>query len=71
MATRSVADRPFQDLDVLEPRALDEVAPIDVVAPADEVLEGTGDPLSPARGILLALLLSTPFWIGVVYWLVW
>jgi len=42
-----------------------------VVELADSTFEETRDPLNPARGILLALLLSVPFWIAVVYWLIW
>jgi len=44
---------------------------VDVVELADSTFEETRDPLNPARGILLALLLSVPFWIAVVYWLIW
>lgn len=79
MASRTVADRPFKDLDVLDsgPRggAISAVSTVDAVGPVEEICEETAaetnDPLSASRGILLALLLSAPFWIGVVYWLVW
>jgi hypothetical protein len=71
MATRTVADRPFSDLDVLDSGTRHEVAEVDVLDLADGTYEETHDPLSPARGILLALLLSTPFWIAVGYWLIW
>jgi hypothetical protein len=78
MATRTVADRPFKDLDVLDsgPRggAASAVGTIDALEPLEEVCDETvetDDPLSPSRGILLALLLAAPFWIAVVYWLVW
>ena len=71
MATRTVADRPFSDLDVLDSGARDEVAGVDVLELDDETLEQTDDALNPARGILLALLLSTPFWIAIGYWLIW
>lgn len=68
MASHTVANRPFQDLDVPDVLAAPGKAakPVDVVAAceADEI----DDRLSPARGILLALLLCTPFWIAV-YWL--
>ena len=81
MATRTVADRPFKDLEVRDsgPRggSVSAVGTVDTfngVVPAEEiydVADETEDPLSPARGILLAVLLASPFWIGVVYWLVW
>ena len=69
MATQTVVDRPFRDLDV--PEDLDTrgetVGPVGVVDTPVESVE-IDDRLSPARGILLALLLCTPFWIAV-YWL--
>jgi hypothetical protein len=78
MATRTVADRPFKDLDFLDsgPRggASSAVSTIDALGPLEEICDETvetDDPLSPSRGILLALLLAAPFWIAVVYWLVW
>jgi hypothetical protein len=71
MATRTVADRPFSDLDVLDSGARDESAGVDVLELDDETSEQTDDALNPARGILLALLLSTPFWIAIGYWLIW
>ena len=81
MATRPVEDRPFKDLEVLDsgPRggsvgALGRVDTFSAVGPVEEIddtTDETHDPLSPARGILLALLLASPFWIGIVYWLVW
>jgi hypothetical protein len=78
MATRTVADRPFKDLDVFDsgPRggAASAVGTIDALGSLEEVCDETvetDDPLSPSRGILLALLLAAPFWIAVVYWLVW
>ena len=71
MASRTVADRPFSDLDIVDAGARHEAAEVDVLELADETLEETHDPLNPARGILLALLLSVPFWIAVVYWLIW
>jgi len=81
MATRTVADRPFKDLEVLDsgPRggSVSAVGTVDTfhgVGPVEEIYEATDeadDALSPARGILLALLLAFPFWIGIVYWLVW
>jgi len=84
MATRTVADRPFKDLDVLDsgPRggaasavgAIDALGPLEAIGPLEEICDETvetDDPLSPSRGILLALLLASPFWIAVVYWLVW
>jgi hypothetical protein len=67
MATPTVADRPFSDLNVLDSDTRNEVADVDVL----ELVEETDDPLNAARGILLALLLSTPFWIAVAYWLIW
>jgi hypothetical protein len=70
MASRTVADRPFQDLDVLDSGARHEPAEVDALELSDETFEETHDPLNPARGILLALLLSVPFWIAVVYWLI-
>jgi hypothetical protein len=78
MATRTVADRPFKDLDVLDsgPRggAASAVSTVDAVGLVGEICDETAetdDALSPSRGILLALLLAAPFWIAVVYWLVW
>ena len=78
MAPRTVADRPFKDLDVLDsgPRggAVSAVDTIDAAGLVEEVCDDTvetDDPLSPSRGILLALLLAAPFWIAVVYLLVW
>ncbi|HZM96982.1 MAG TPA: hypothetical protein VFB92_26355 [Vicinamibacterales bacterium] len=71
MATRTVADRPFSDLDVLDSGARDEGAEVDLLGLDDETSEQTDDALNPARGILLALLLSTPFWIAIGYWLIW
>ena len=64
-------DRPFPDLGV--PDTLDTPShgvverPFDVVGPSGET-EPTDARLNAARGILLALLLCAPFWIGV-YWL--
>ena len=72
MATRLAVDRPFPDLDV--PDTLDApghgvvAPPADLVGPSGET-ELTEDRLSAARGVLLALLLCTPFWIGIIYWL--
>ena len=71
MATRTVADRPFSDLDVLDSGARVEGAEVDLLGLDDETSEQTDDALNPARGILLALLLSTPFWIAIGYWLIW
>ena len=78
MATRTAADRPFKDLDVLDsgPRggAASADSTVDAVGPVEEIYDETAetdDRLSPSRGILLGLLLCAPFWIGVVYWLVW
>jgi hypothetical protein len=81
MATRTVADGPFKDLEVRDsgPRggsvaAVGTVDTFNGVEPVEEiydVVEETDDPLSPSRGILLALLLACPFWLGIVYWLVW
>lgn len=71
MATRIVADRPFSDLDVLDSGTRDEVAEVDVLELDDETFERTDDGLNPARGIVLALLLSTPFWIAFALWLIW
>jgi len=70
VATRVFIDRPFPDLDA--PDALDTqshgfVAPlVDVVGPSGET-EPTEARLGAARGILLALLLCAPFWIGLVW----
>jgi len=71
MASRTVADRPFSDLDIVDSGARHETDEVDVVELADSTFEETRDPLNPARGILLALLLSVPFWIAVVYLLIW
>jgi hypothetical protein len=71
MASRTVADRPFSELDIVDSGARHEADEIDVVGRADETFEDTHDPLNPARGILLALSLSLPFWVLVVYWLIW
>ena len=71
MASRTVADRPFSDLDIVDDGARHEADEVDVLDVTDETFEETHDPLNPARGILLALLLSVPFWIAVVYWLIW
>jgi hypothetical protein len=71
MAIRSVVDRPFSDLDVPDSGTRNEVAEIDMLELADETFERTDDGLNPARGVLLAVLLSTPFWIAVAYWLIW
>jgi hypothetical protein len=71
MASRTAADRPFSDLDIVDSGARHEADEVDVVELADSTFEETRDPLNPARGILLALLLSVPFWIAVVYWLIW
>ncbi|HEU4694029.1 MAG TPA: hypothetical protein VFS23_36940 [Vicinamibacterales bacterium] len=70
MATRTFVDRPFQDLDVpdlLDTRTDSEVlGAIGLVEPSEET--ESDDRLSPARGILIALLLCTPFWLAV-FWL--
>jgi hypothetical protein len=71
MATPTVADRPFSDLNVLDSDTRNEVTDVDVLELADETVEDKDDPLNAARGILLALLLSTPFWIAVAYWVIW
>jgi hypothetical protein len=71
MPTQTVANRPFPDLEVLDSSTRGKVVEIDVTRLAKETLEETNDPLSAARGILLVLLLSTPFWIAVVYYLFW
>ena len=69
VATHSVVDRPFPDLDVPDVLGVrrDAVTPVRVVGIAGEIDE-VDDRLSPARGVLFALLLCTPFWVGV-YWL--
>ena len=70
MATRTFVDRPFQDLnvpDLLDTRTESEfVAAVGLVEPSEEI--ESDDRLSPARGILIALLLCTPFWLAV-FWL--
>jgi hypothetical protein len=69
MATRTLVDRPFPDLDVpelLDSRHGDVLASIAVLDPCEESEDD--DRLSPARGILVALLLCAPFWLGV-FWL--
>jgi hypothetical protein len=71
MPTQTVANRPFPDLKVLDSSTRGKLVEIDVIRLAKETLEETNDPLSAARGILLVLLLSTPFWIAVVYYLFW
>lgn len=66
---RLFGDRPLPDVVVPDP--LDARTHSDVVAPAVvESAEGTesGDWLSPARGILVALLFCTPFWLAL-FWL--
>jgi len=55
-------DRPFTDLDVDISNRPGEADPVDVV----EAFEDADS--SPIRGILLAIVLCTPFWIAV-YWL--
>ena len=70
MATRPLADRPFQDLsvpDLLDTRHDSEVVGVLGLVEASEET-GTDDRLSPAGGVLLALLLCTPFWLAV-FWL--
>jgi hypothetical protein len=71
MPTQTVANRPFPDLEVLDSSTRGKLVEIDVIRLAKETLEETNDPLSAARGILLVLLLSAPFWIAVVYYLFW
>ena len=55
MATRTLADRPFQDLSVPD---LDTRTDSEVVAAV----------CVPARGIFFGLALCTPFWLAV-FWL--
>jgi len=73
VATRFFVDRPFPEGDApetLETPSLGVVArPVDVVAPSGET-EPNEARLSAAGGILLALLLCAPFWLGV-FWLLW
>jgi hypothetical protein len=70
MSTRTFGDRPLPDgviPDLLDPRShSDVVAPV-VVVESPEKTE-SDDWLSPARGILVAVLLCTPFWLAV-FWL--
>jgi hypothetical protein len=62
-------DRPFPDLavpDLLDAPGDYETEAVEVVGLCEE--SETEDRLSPARGILFALILVTPFWMAV-YWL--
>jgi len=66
VAAQTFVDRPFTDLDVpdtLDTRSRGLVLPADVVGPSGE----TEDRLGAARGILFALLLCAPFWLGVLW----
>jgi hypothetical protein len=71
MAIETFVDRPFPDLDT--PDALDtaisQVTALsgDIVGPSGET-EPIEDRLNAARGVLIALLICAPFWIGV-FWL--
>jgi hypothetical protein len=70
MATQTFVDRPFPDLgvpDVLDTSSQSEIAgPLGVSRPSKET--DSHERLSPARGVLVVLVLSAPFWVGV-YWL--
>ena len=69
MATRTLVDRPFKDLsvpDLLDDRTDSEVVGAVGLVETSEETE-TDDRLSPARGILFALLLCTPFWLAVIW----
>lgn len=69
MATQTFVDRPFPDLDVPDAhgtQSLGVVLPADVVGPSGET-EPTEDRLGAARGVLLAVLLCAPFWLGVLW----
>jgi hypothetical protein len=70
MVTRTFGDRPLPDVvvpDLLNPRShCDVVAPVVVVEPRERT--ESDDWPSPARGILVAVLLCTPFWLAV-FWL--
>ncbi len=71
MAIQVFVDRPFPDLDA--PDTLDTQSH-GVAVPLDDVVGPSGETepiearLGAARGILLALLLCAPFWIGL-FWL--
>jgi hypothetical protein len=56
MATRTLVDRPFQDLSV--PELLDTRTDSEVVATV----------CIPARGVFFGLAICTPFWLAV-FWL--
>jgi hypothetical protein len=71
VATRFYVDRPFPDFDApetLDTPSLGVVArPVDIVGPSGET-EPSEARLNAARGVLLALLICAPFWIGL-FWL--
>jgi hypothetical protein len=65
MATQTIANQPLPELDILAAKVDDEaVGPVLVVEPSEE----TADPMRPARGIPLGVVICAPFWIAV-YWL--
>jgi hypothetical protein len=51
----SVKDQPETEVEVLKLLQLEEY---------DDT-----DPLAPARGVMLAVMLSAPFWAAVIWWL--
>jgi hypothetical protein len=65
MAARSLAHQSFTDVDEFQSEHHHVLHPVTVVEPSGETI----DPVGPARGVILAVILCVPFWIAV-FWAV-